>query len=64
MLTLTVELAKELIASGKEAIARMQAQIDSGMNFHLQTRNNNYSDRSLDELYELAFQFIQQIQGK
>ena len=42
----------------------MQAQIDSGMNFHLQTRNNNYSDRSLDELYELAFQFIQQIQGK
>ena len=28
-----------------------------------QARNNNYSDRSLDELYELAFQFIQQIQG-
>ena len=42
MLTLTVELAKELIASGKEAIARMQAQIDSGMNFHLQTRIKEY----------------------
>ena len=38
MLTLTSELAKELIASGKEAITRMQAQIDSGINFHLQTR--------------------------
>ena len=42
MLTLTVELAKELIASGKEAITRMQAQIDSGMNFHLQTRIKEY----------------------
>lgn len=42
MLTLTVESAKELIASGKEAIARMQAQIDSGMNFHLQTRIKEY----------------------
>ena len=42
MLTLTSELAKELIASGKEAIARMQAQIDSGMNFHLQTRIKEY----------------------
>ena len=42
MLTLTVKLAKELIASGKEAIARMQAQIDSGMNFHLQTRIKEY----------------------
>ena len=44
MLTLTVELAKELIASGKEAIARMQAQIDSGMNFHLQTRIKEYEN--------------------
>ena len=42
MLTLTVESAKELIASGKEAITRMQAQIDSGMNFHLQTRIKEY----------------------
>ena len=42
MLALTVESAKELIASGKEAIARMQAQIDSGMNFHLQTRIKEY----------------------
>lgn len=42
MLTLTSESAKELIASGKEAIARMQAQIDSGMNFHLQTRIKEY----------------------
>ena len=42
MLTLTSELAKELIASGKEVIARMQAQIDSGINFHLQTRINEY----------------------
>ena len=42
MLTLTVELAKELIASGEEAIARMQAQIDSGINFHLQTRIKEY----------------------
>ena len=42
MLTLTSELAKELIASGKEAITRMQAQIDSGMNFHLQTRIKEY----------------------
>ena len=38
MIDLTIDSAKELIASGKEAIARMQAQIDSGMNFHLQTR--------------------------
>lgn len=44
MLTLTNELAKELIASGKEAIARMQAQIDSGMNFHLQTRIKEYEN--------------------
>ena len=44
MLTLTVELAKELIASGKEAIARMQTQIDSGMNFHLQTRIKEYEN--------------------
>ena len=44
MLTLTSELAKELIASGKEAIARMQAQIDSGMNFHLQTRIKEYEE--------------------
>mgnify|MGYP003590768709 CR=1 FL=1 len=44
MLTLTSELAKELIASGKEAITRMQAQIDSGMNFHLQTRIKEYED--------------------
>ena len=44
MLTLTSELAKELIASGKEAIARMQAQIDSGMNFHLQTRIKEYEN--------------------
>lgn len=44
MLTLTVELAKELIASGKEAIARMQAQIDSGINFHLQTRIKEYEN--------------------
>ena len=44
MLTLTVELAKELIASGKEAIARMQAQIDSGMNFHLQTKIKEYEN--------------------
>ncbi len=42
MLTLTSESAKELIASGKEAIARMQAQIDSGINFHLQTRIKEY----------------------
>ena len=42
MLTLTIDSAKELIASGKEAIARMQAQIDSGMNFHLQTRIKEY----------------------
>ena len=42
MLTLTSESAQELIASGKEAIARMQAQIDSGMNFHLQTRIKEY----------------------
>ena len=42
MLTLTSELAKELIASGKEAITRMQAQIDSGINFHLQTRIKEY----------------------
>ena len=42
MLTLTSELAKELIALGKEAIARMQAQIDSGINFHLQTRIKEY----------------------
>ena len=42
MLTLTSELAKELIASGKEAIARMQAQIDNGINFHLQTRIKEY----------------------
>ena len=44
MLTLTSELAKELIASGKEAITRMQAQIDSGMNFHLQTRIKEYEE--------------------
>ena len=44
MLTLTVESAKELIASGKEAITRMQAQIDSGMNFHLQTRIKEYEN--------------------
>ena len=44
MLALTVESAKELIASGKEAIARMQAQIDSGMNFHLQTRIKEYEN--------------------
>ena len=44
MLTLTVELAKELIASGEEAIARMQAQIDSGINFHLQTRIKEYKN--------------------
>ena len=44
MLTLTVELAKELIASGKEAITRMQAQIDSGINFHLQTRIKEYEN--------------------
>ena len=42
MLTLTSESAKELIASGKEAITRMQAQIDSGINFHLQTRIKEY----------------------
>ena len=42
MLTLTSELAKELIASGKEAITRMQAQIDSEINFHLQTRIKEY----------------------
>lgn len=42
MLTLTSESAKELIASGKEAIARMQAQIDSGINFHLRTRIKEY----------------------
>ena len=44
MLTLTSKLAKELIASGKEAIARMQAQIDSGINFHLQTRIKEYEE--------------------
>ena len=44
MLTLTSELAKELIASGKEAITRMQAQIDSGINFHLQTRIKEYEE--------------------
>lgn len=44
MLTLTSKLAKELIASGKEAIARMQAQIDSGINFHLQTRIKEYEN--------------------
>ena len=44
MLTLTSKLAKELIASGKEAITRMQAQIDSGMNFHLQTRIKEYEE--------------------
>lgn len=44
MLTLTSESAKELIASGKEAIARMQAQIDSGINFHLQTRIKEYEN--------------------
>ena len=51
MLTLTSELAKELIASGKEAIARMQAQIDSGINFHLQTRIKEYENhiRMLEE---------------
>ena len=42
MLTLTSELAKELIASLPEAITRMQAQIDSGINFHLQTRIKEY----------------------
>lgn len=51
MLTLTSELAKELIASGKEAITRMQAQIDSGINFHLQTRIKEYENhiRMLEE---------------
>ena len=51
MLTLTSKLAKELIASGKEAIARMQAQIDSGINFHLQTRIKEYENhiRMLEE---------------
>ena len=44
MLTLTNELAKELIASGKEAITRMQAQIDSGINFHLQTIIKEYEN--------------------
>ena len=44
MLTLTVESAQELIASGKEAIARMQAQIDSGINFHLQIRIKEYEE--------------------
>lgn len=44
MLTLTSELAKELIASGKETITRMQAQIDSGINFHLQTRIKEYEN--------------------
>ena len=44
MLTLTSELVKELIASGKEAITRMQAQIDSGINFHLQTRIKEYEE--------------------
>ena len=44
MLTLTSESAKELIASGKEAIARMQTQIDSGINFHLQTRIKEYEN--------------------
>lgn len=44
MLTLTSKLAKELIASGKEAITRMQAQIDSGINFHLQTRIKEYEN--------------------
>ena len=44
MLTLTSELAKELIASGKEAITHMQAQIDSGINFHLQTRIKEYEN--------------------
>ena len=44
MLTLTSELAKELIASGKEAITRMQAQIDSEINFHLQTRIKEYEN--------------------
>ena len=44
MLTLTSELAKELIASGKEAITRMQAQIGSGINFHLQTRIKEYEN--------------------
>ena len=44
MLTLTSESAKELIASGKEAITRMQAQIDSGINFHLQTRIKEYEN--------------------
>ena len=44
MLTLTSESAKELIASGKEAIARMQAQIDSGINFHLQIRIKEYEE--------------------
>ena len=42
MIDLTIDSAKELIASGKEAIARMQAQIDSGINFHLQTRIKEY----------------------
>ena len=45
MITLTPASAKELIASGREAIARMQAQIDSGINFHLQTRIKEYEDR-------------------
>ena len=51
MLTLTSESAKELIASGKEAITRMQAQIDSGINFHLQTRIKEYENhiRMLEE---------------
>ena len=44
MLTLTSKLAKELIASGKEAITCMQAQIDSGINFHLQTRIKEYEN--------------------
>ena len=44
MLTLTSESAKELTASGKEAITRMQAQIDSGINFHLQTRIKEYEN--------------------
>lgn len=44
MLTLTSESTKELIASGKEAITRMQAQIDSGINFHLQTRIKEYEN--------------------
>ena len=44
MLTLTSELVKELIASGKEAITRMQAYIDSGINFPLQTRIKEYEN--------------------